>query len=56
MPCAEVHSFATLLKQLATLTKNRLRLKGSEVTFERLAIPTPLRSQALQLLGLTPTL
>ena len=53
---SEVHSFATLLEQLATLTKNRLRLKGSDATFERLALPTPLQSQALQLLGLTATL
>lgn len=52
----EVHKFSTLLEQLATLTKNRLRLKGSDATFERLAMPTPLQSQALRLLGLTPTL
>jgi hypothetical protein len=51
-----VHSFSTLLAQLATLTKNRLRLLDGITGFEKLAIPTPLQRQALALLGLQPTL
>jgi hypothetical protein len=45
-----VHSFQTLLKDLATLTKNRVRVGGS-ATFEQLARPTPLQQRALDLLG-----
>jgi hypothetical protein len=51
-----VHSFSTLLAQLGTLTKNRLRLLDSTASFEKLAEPTPLQHQALALLGLQPTL
>ncbi len=51
-----VHSFSTLLAQLGTLTKNRLRLQDGSATFEKLAEPTPLQHQALTLLGLHPTL
>ena len=51
-----VHSFSTLLAQLGTLTKNRLRLLDSTTSFEKLAEPTPLQHQALALLGLQPTL
>jgi hypothetical protein len=51
-----VHSFSTLLAQLGTLTKNRLRLLDGTTSFEKLAEPTPLQLQALALLGLQPTL
>jgi hypothetical protein len=51
-----VHSFSTLLAQLGTLTKNRLRLLDGTTSFEKLAEPTPLQHQALALLGLQPTL
>lgn len=51
-----VHSFATVLEQLATLTKNRLRLRNTDASFDKLATPTPLQTRALQLLGLTPGL
>ncbi|MGC8473944.1 MAG: IS1634 family transposase [Candidatus Dormibacteria bacterium] len=51
-----VHSFATLLEQLATLTKNRLRLRNTDASFDKVATPTPLQTRALQLLGLTPGL
>lgn len=53
---SEVHSFATLLEHMATLTKNRLRLRNTEASFDKLATPTPLQARALQLLGLTPGL
>jgi hypothetical protein len=51
-----VHSFSTLLGELATLTKNRLRLPSSEMAFEKIAEPTPLQQEAFALLGLQPTL
>ncbi|HEX4214913.1 MAG TPA: hypothetical protein VIA06_16460 [Candidatus Dormibacteraeota bacterium] len=51
-----VHSFSTLLGELATLTKNRLRLPSSEAGFEKIAEPTPLQQEAFALLGLQPTL
>jgi hypothetical protein len=43
-----VHSFRTLLKDLATLTKNRVRVGGG--TFEQLSTPTPLQHRAFDLL------
>jgi transposase len=51
-----VHSFSTLLNELATLTKNRLRLRDGTSSFDKLAEPTPLQRQALSLLGLQPAL
>jgi hypothetical protein len=51
-----VHSFSTLLNELATLTKNRLRLRDDTTSFDKLAAPTPLQRQALSLLGLQPAL
>jgi len=43
-----VHSFQTLLKDLATLTRNEVRI--GEQTLQMLATPTPVQQQALQLL------
>ncbi len=51
-----VHSFRSLLTQLATLTKNTVQVPSSTATFEKLANPTPLQTRALQLLGLSPSL
>jgi transposase len=51
-----VHSFRSLLGQLATLTKNTVRIPDSAATFEKLAHPTPLQTRALQLLGLKTSL
>ncbi len=51
-----VHSFRSLLTQLATLTKNTVRVPASETTFDKLAVPTPLQTRALQLLGLSASL
>ena len=47
-----VHSFRTLLDDLATLTKNRVvpRLPGAK-PFEMLTRPTPLQREAFRLLG-----
>ena len=49
-----VHSFHTLLGDLATLTRNVLRLGRDRLTTV-LATPTPTQRRALDLLGLTPT-
>lgn len=43
-----VHSFQTLLKDLATLTRNEVRV--GEQTMQMLATPTPVQQRALQLL------
>jgi transposase len=50
-----VHSFRTLLADLATLCKNRVRLARTDTPpFYVLTQPTPLQRQALDLLGVTP--
>ena len=51
-----VHSFPSLLRELATLTRNTVRLADSPHTFEKLATPTPLQQRALDLLGLKASL
>jgi transposase len=51
-----VHSFQTLLDDLATLCKNRIRLTGGEGgEFYILTNPTPLQQRALDLLGVPLT-
>jgi transposase len=47
-----VHSFRTLLADLATLTRNQVRM--GEHSFEMLATPTAVQEQALQLLQVRP--
>jgi hypothetical protein len=49
-----VHSFHTLLADLATLTRNVVRLGRDHLT-AILATPTPTQLRALDLLGVTPT-
>lgn len=50
-----VHSFRTLLADLATLCKNRVRLAGAaSPEFYVLTQPTPLQQHALNLLGVNP--
>jgi hypothetical protein len=44
-----VHSLETLLEDLATLTKNRMRF--GRATFDQIAQPTPLQKRAFELLG-----
>ena len=49
-----VHSFRTLLADLATITTNTVeveRIGNGPVTFEKLARPTRLQQRALDLLG-----
>jgi hypothetical protein len=52
-----VHSFQTLLEDLATLAKNRIRPAGGlKAEFDLLTEPTPLQRRVFELLGLTPSL
>lgn len=46
-----VHSFRTLLEDLGTLAKNRVRIRGSSEEFYVLTQPTALQTHALDLLG-----
>lgn len=49
-----VHSFETLLRELATRCRNTCRIPGdpNSTTFQQLTEPTPLQAHAFQLLGL----
>jgi hypothetical protein len=47
-----VHSFRTLLQDLATLTRNEVSMGGQ--TFQMLASPTPVQERAFQLLQVAP--
>ena len=49
-----VHSFQTLLRDLATRCRNTCRIPSdpNSTTFQQLTQPTPLQSRAFQLLGL----
>ena len=46
-------SFQTLLADLKTLTKNEIRVDGTEVTFHKFARPTSLQDKAFGLLGVS---
>ena len=50
-----VHSFSTLLKDLATITQNKIQinLQGNLVTFDKITQPTALQQKALDLLGVS---
>jgi transposase len=43
------HSYKSLLAELATLTRNTIRLPGSSATFHKLAEPNPTQAHALEL-------
>ena len=50
-----VHSFQTLIEDLATLTRNRVRMPGPHATEANLlARPTPLQQEAFRLLDVRP--
>ena len=51
-----VHSYRTLLAELATQTRNTTRLHGHTSTFEKLTQPTPLQAEALDLAANAPVL
>ena len=50
-----VHSFSTLLNDLATITQNKIQinLQGERVTFDKITQPTALQQKALDLLGVS---
>ena len=50
-----VHSFQTLLADLATIVKNRVQPKipGAKVTFDKITQPTRVQQRALDLLGVS---
>jgi hypothetical protein len=52
-----VHSFGTLLAELATLTRNRFVPAGAdeEAAFEVLTEPTTLQARAFELIGISPS-
>lgn len=52
-----VHSFRTLLADLATIVRStcRTHIDGAP-TFEKVTLPTPLQRRAFELLGVTPSL
>ena len=45
-PC---HSYKSLLAELATLTRNTIRLPGTNATFHKLTHPTSLQARTLDL-------
>jgi len=49
-----VASFGDLLDTLATLTRNRVRVADSPLSFDQLSQATPLQARALELLHLNP--
>ena len=50
-----VHSFSSLLDDLATITHNKIQinLQGERVTFDKITQPTVLQQKALDLLGVS---
>jgi transposase len=50
-PC---HSYRSLITELATLTRNTIRLPHTDATFDKLAEPTPLQARALDLAAHAP--
>ncbi|MCA1678230.1 MAG: IS1634 family transposase [Actinobacteria bacterium] len=45
----QVHSYRSLLAELATLTRNTIRLPQTTATFEKLSQPTAIQARALEL-------
>jgi hypothetical protein len=52
-PC---HSYRSLIAELATLTRNTIRLPDTDATFDKLANPTPLQTRALDLAAHAPVI
>jgi len=51
-----VHSYKSLLAELATLTRNTIRLPRTTATFEKLAEPTAIQARALELAEHAPVI
>ena len=45
----QVHSYKSLLAELATLTRNTIRLPQTTASFDKLAEPTAIQAKALEL-------
>jgi transposase len=52
-PC---QSYRSLIAELATLTRNTIRLPGAHATFDKLAEPTRLQARALELAATAPVI
>ena len=50
------HSYKSLLAELATLTRNTIRLPGTPATFHKLAQPTSIQARALDLAEHAPVI
>jgi Transposase DDE domain len=48
------HSYKSLLAELSTLTRNTIRLPGTQATFEKLSQPNPVQARALELAAHAP--
>jgi hypothetical protein len=48
-----VHSFATLIDDLATIAASRIQPAGGLPPFTTITTPTPVQRQAFQLLGVS---
>jgi transposase len=48
------HSYRSLIAELATRTRNTIRLPGARATFDKLTEPTPLQAHALDLAANAP--
>jgi len=46
-----VRGFRELLEHLGTLTRNTMRVVGTDATFDLLATPTPTQRRVFELLG-----
>jgi len=54
---APVHSFQTLLRDLRTIVKDRVQLKGAQAAvFDKITVPTPSQQRAIELLGISLSL
>lgn len=51
----QLHSLADLLAELATLTRNQVRIPATGHSYQQLTEPTALQTRALELLHVTPT-
>jgi hypothetical protein len=52
----QTHRYRSPIAQLATLTRNTIRLPGTTATFEKLAEPTATQAQALELAATAPVI
>jgi len=53
-PRLPVHSFRTLLQDLATIARTTARWDAADLELVRITTPTPVQARALKLLDITP--